>query len=184
VTFAKVVDIGVYMDDLDRRRGVEALFAAHSAAVRAYAARRVPPATADDVVSDVFVVVWRRFDDVPDDGLPWLLGCARRIIANQRRSVRRQAALRERLSRERAGAPGEHLIADSVLGDALAALSQGDREVLMLTAWEGLEPARAAAVMGCSPRAFSMRLHRARRRLAAAITRADGARPDPMEAVR
>jgi Sigma-70 region 2 len=71
--FARVVDIGVYMDDLDRRRRVETLFAQHSAAVRAYAARRVPSATADDVVSDVFVVAWRRLDDVPDDGLPWLL---------------------------------------------------------------------------------------------------------------
>jgi RNA polymerase sigma-70 factor, ECF subfamily len=172
------------MDDLDRRRRVEVLFAEHAAAVRAYAARRVPSAAADDVVSDVFVVAWRRLDDVPDDGLPWLLGCAQRIIANQRRSARRQAALRERLSREPTGAPGDQPVADSVLGDALAALSKGDREVLMLTAWEGLEPARAAAVMGCSPRAFSMRLHRARRRLAAAMTRVDGTRPDPMEAVR
>jgi RNA polymerase sigma-70 factor (ECF subfamily) len=171
------------MDDLDRRRRVEALFAEHSASVRAYAARRVPAATADDVVSDVFVVAWRRLDDVPDDGLPWLLGCAQRIIANQRRSVRRQAALRERLSRERTVAPRGHPIADSVLADALGALSKGDREVLMLTAWEGLEPAGAAAVMGCSPRAFSMRLHRARRRLAAAMTRHE-AQPDPMEAVR
>jgi RNA polymerase sigma factor (sigma-70 family) len=184
VTFGRVVDIGVYMDDLDRRRRVEALFAEHAAAVRAYAARRVPRATADDVVSDVFVVAWRRLEDVPDDGLPWLLGCAQRIIANQRRSVRRQAALRERLSRERTEAPRGHPISDSVLADALATLSKGDREVLMLTAWEGLEPARAAAVMGCSPGAFSMRLHRARRRLAAAMTRADGVRPDPMEAVR
>ncbi len=182
--FAGVVDMGVYMDDLDRRRRVEMLFAEHAAAVRAYAGRRVPSAAADDVVSDVFVVAWRRLDDVPDDGLPWLLGCAQRIIANQRRSVRRQAALRERLSREPTGAPGDHPVADSVLGDALAALSKSDREVLMLTAWEGLEPARAAAVMGCSPRAFSMRLHRARRRLAAAMIRADGTRPDPMEAVR
>ena len=163
---------------------MEALFAEHSAAVRAYAARRVPPAAADDVVSDVFVVAWRRLEDVPDDGLPWLLGCALRIIANQRRSARRQAALRERLSRERVGALPAPAIADSVLGEALAALNKGDREVLMLIAWEGLEPARAAAVIGCSPRAFSMRLHRARRRLAAAMTRADEAQSDPMEAVR
>lgn len=172
------------MDDLDRRRQVEALFAEHAAAVRAYAARRVPSAAADDVVSEVFVVAWRRLDDLPNDGLPWLLGCARRIIANQRRSVRRQAALRERLGRERTGASGGHSIADSVLGAALASLSKGDREVLMLTAWEGLEPARAAAVMGCSPRAFAMRLHRARRRLAAAMNDAEGAQSHPMEAVR
>lgn len=183
--FARVVDIGMCMDDRDQRRRVEALFSEHSAAVRAYARRRVPSATADDVVSDVFVVAWRRLDDVPDDGLPWLLACAQRIIANQRRSVRRQAALRDRLSHKRTGAPGGQTIADSVLAEALATLSRNDREALMLTAWEGLEPARAAAVMGCSPRAFSMRLHRARRRLATAMTRLDRAHSDPMkEAVR
>ena len=182
--FATVVDMGVCMNDLDRRRRVEALFSEHSAAVRAYARRRVPAATADDVVSDVFVVAWRRLDDVPDDGLPWLLGCAQRIIANQRRSVRRQAALRERLSRERTGSPRGPEVADSVLGEALAGLSTSDREVLMLTAWDGLAPARAAAVIGCSPRAFSMRLHRARRRLAAAMARVDRVQSDLMEAVR
>lgn len=183
--FARVVDIGVCMDDLDRRRRVEALFSEHSAAVRAYARRRVPSATADDVVSDVFVVAWRRLDDVPDDGFPWLLACAQRIIANQRRSVRRKAALRDRLSHERTAAPGGQAIADSVLAEALATLSKSDREALMLTAWEGLEPSRAAAVIGCSPRAFSMRLHRARRRLATAMARLDPTQSDPMkEAVR
>ncbi len=172
------------MDDLDRRRRLEGLFSAHSAAVRAYARRRVAPGAADDVVSEVFVVAWRRLEDVPDDGLPWLLGCARRIIANQRRSVRRQAALLQRLSRERVPGSRGVEIGDSVLGDALAALSDGDREVLMLTAWEGLEPARAAAVIGCSRTAFAMRLHRARRRLAATMVRLDSAESDPMEAVR
>lgn len=78
VMFARVVDIEVCMDDLGQRRRVEALFSEHSAAVRAYARRRVPSAVADDVVSDVFLVAWRRLDDVPDDGLPWLLACAAR----------------------------------------------------------------------------------------------------------
>ena len=44
--FAAVVDMGVCMNDLDRRRRVETLFSEHSAAVRAYARRRVPAATA------------------------------------------------------------------------------------------------------------------------------------------
>ncbi len=53
----------------------------------------------------------------------------------------------------------------------------------MLVAWEGLEPARAAVVLNCSQRAFVMRLHRARRRLAIAMQAAAGTRPDPMEAL-
>jgi RNA polymerase sigma-70 factor, ECF subfamily len=172
------------MDERDRRRRLEALFSEHAAPVRAYARRRVTSTMADDVVSDVFVVAWRRLDDVPEDGLPWLLGCAQRIIANHRRSGRRQTALFDRLSREPTAAPQGQAPTDSVLGEALARLSDGDREVLMLTAWEGLEPARAAAVVGCSPRAFAMRLHRARRRLSAAMARVDPSWSDSMEAVR
>jgi RNA polymerase sigma-70 factor, ECF subfamily len=80
---------------------LEALFLAHAAAVRAYAARRVSAGEVDDVASDVFVVAWRRLDDVPEDALPWLLACARRIVANRVRSTRRQAALRLRLGHER-----------------------------------------------------------------------------------
>ncbi len=173
------------MDDLNQRRRLEALFVEHAAAVRAYALRRVAVGAADDVVSDVFVVAWRRLEDLPADELPWLLGCARRIIANQRRATRRQSALSERLSHERPGAPVQPPNVDSVLGEALGALSAADREVLMLVAWEGLDLARAAAVMGCSRRAFAMRLHRARRRLADALGRSgDPARSDSMEAVR
>jgi RNA polymerase sigma-70 factor (ECF subfamily) len=171
------------MNAVERRRRLEALFAGHAAAVRAYAARRVPAAEVDDVTSDVFVVVWRRLEDVPQDALPWLLACARRVVANRRRSRRRQAALHARLSRETRGAvlPAGR---DSSLGEALASLSAGDREVLMLVAWEGLEPRRAAVVAGCSPRAFAMRLHRARRRLAAAMSELDRTAPDRMEAMR
>lgn len=170
------------MNAVERRGRLEALFSRHAAAVRAYAARRVPAAEADDVTSEVFVVAWRRLDDVPDDPLPWLLACARRVVANRRRSSRRQAALRARLGRERRGVVMPP-IAGSSLRDALASLSAGDREVLMLVAWEGLDASRAAVVVGCSPRAFAMRLHRARRRLARAMGELDRPAPDPMEAM-
>ena len=166
-----------------RRQLLEALFLAHAAAVRAYAARRVPPGEVDDVASDVFVVAWRRLDDVPGDALPWLLVCARRIVANQVRSTRRQAALRLRLGHERP-VSFEVSLPDTGLGKALGALSVDDREALLLVAWEGLDHRRAALVMGCSPRAFSMRVHRARARLAAAMARLERTSLDPMEAMR
>ena len=169
------------MDAVERRQRLETLFARHAAAVRAYAARRVPAAEVDDVTSDVFVVVWRRLDDVPDDALPWLLACARRVVANRRRASQRQAALRARLSREPGGTVIPSMAGGSPIRDALASLSAGDREVLMLAAWEGLEANRAAVVIGCSPRAFAMRLHRARRRLAKALGALDHGVADPME---
>ncbi len=171
------------MSEVERRRQLEALFAAHAAAVRAYAARRVPSGDVDDVTSDVFVIAWRRLDDLPNDPLPWLLGCARRLIANRVRSARRQMALRQRLGLERPPV-AEVTLADSLLAQGLAALSPSDREALMLVVWDGLDHSRAAVVAGCSPRAFSMRVHRARRRLAAAMARLDQPCLDPMEATR
>jgi RNA polymerase sigma-70 factor (ECF subfamily) len=145
----------------------ERLFEAHAAAVRAYARRRVDPAAADDCVNEVFLVVWRRLDDVPDEPLPWLLGCARRVLAHQHRRVRRDVELLSRLEPPSvAQAPA---LCDRMLGRALAELSDGDRELLLLIAWEGLEPAQAATVLGCSRGTLAVRLHRARRRLAAAL---------------
>jgi RNA polymerase sigma-70 factor (ECF subfamily) len=170
------------MNETERRRQLEALFATHAPAVRAYAARRVPAGEVDDVASDVFVVAWRRLDDVPVEALPWLLACARRIVANRVRGSRRQVALFRRLVAERPGATAPPL-ADRGLAEGLAMLSAADREALMLVAWEGLDHRQAALVMGCSPRAFSMRVHRARERLAAAMVRSENPSLDPMEAM-
>lgn len=86
------------MREVDRRRRLELLFDQHAAAVRAYALRRIDPASADDTVSEVFVVACRRIDEIPPDALPWLLACARRILANQYRGARRRLALVDRLS--------------------------------------------------------------------------------------
>ena len=162
---------------MDDRGRLEALFAEHARAVRAYALRRCDAATADDVVSDVFVVACRRHEDVPADALPWLLACARRVLANQARSGRRQVALGARVAEaERAAPAGEPPESpDGALARALRTLSERDRELLMLIAWEELAPARAARVLGCSRGTLAVRLHRARARLAAALTREEAA---------
>ncbi len=69
------------MDEIQRRLRLERLFYAHAGAVRAYARRRTDSASADDAVSEVFAIAWRRLDDLPDEPLAWLLGCARRVLA-------------------------------------------------------------------------------------------------------
>ena len=84
--------------DRERRARVEGLFIEHAAAVRAYALRRTDAASADDAVMEVFVIACRRIDVVPADPLPWLLGCARRVLANQRRGARRAGALVARIA--------------------------------------------------------------------------------------
>ena len=58
---------------------------------------------------------------------------------------------------------------DGELLAALARLGPRDREALLLAAWEGLQGAELAAALGCSAAAAKVRLHRARRRLAAEL---------------
>ena len=148
----------------------ERLFRESYPLVRAYALRRAAPDAAQDVVADTFLAAWRRLDDVPADALPWLYATARRVLANQRRSAARGAALERRLSGA-AGADARADLGDSVadaelVREALGRLSDRSREALMLVAWEGLDGARAARAARCSKAAFAVRLHRARGQLA------------------
>jgi RNA polymerase sigma-70 factor (ECF subfamily) len=155
----------------DRAR-LEALYAAHAAAVHAYARRRTDAAAADDAVAETFLVAWRRLDRVPaGDPLPWLFATARHVLANQRRGDARRAALSARLHAEPAPPQPAGGVSDegARLLRALATLSATDREALLLIAWEGLEPARAAAALGCTRATFNVRLHRARKRLERAL---------------
>jgi RNA polymerase sigma factor (sigma-70 family) len=150
--------------------------------VLAYALRRADRATAEDVVAETFVIAWRRLDDVPDPPLPWLLGVARRVLANQRRGERRRHALLDRLRREPAPQPPPAEQGRALA--ALAGLGERDREALLLHAWEGLDHAGAGTVMGCSAAAFAVRLHRARRRFARELGRLDQLETAPREVAR
>jgi RNA polymerase sigma-70 factor, ECF subfamily len=150
----------------------ELLYAEHAPSVKAYVLRRAAASAADDVVAEVFVVCWRRFEEVPADPLPWLLGVARRVLSTQRRSERRRGALRDRLAEtawDPAAAAPE--VDDGALASALARLSGTDRELLLLIAWDGLSPAQAATVLGVKPVTVRVRLLRARRRLTQALLR-------------
>lgn len=145
----------------------EALYAEHYARVLGYVLRRAPATVAADVVADVFLVAWRRLERVPDEPLPWLLGVARRTLANERRGGRRRAALLEALKEHgegreaRPSADGQL----AALADAVDRLREGDRELLRLVVWDGLTTREAAIVLRISHAACRVRLHRLRRRL-------------------
>ena len=154
---------------------LEALWHEWHRHVLAYALRRADPTTAEDVVAETFVIAWRRLADVPERPLPWLLGVARRLLANQRRGERRRRALVDHL-RVRASAPAAPEGApESDALTALASLGDRDREALLLHAWEGLDHAEAGTVMGCSAATFAVRLHRARQRFERELGRIDAA---------
>lgn len=149
----------------------------------AYARRRVDPATADEVVADAFLTAWRRRDDVPDGAERlWLFGVARNLIRNAARSQRRRRAAQARLHLAPqqvppdAADPAATAIDErsTLLRTAFDALSEADREVLMLAAWEELSHAEIGRVLGVSANASAIRVHRARKRLAARLDRLEG----------
>jgi RNA polymerase sigma-70 factor, ECF subfamily len=164
------VDINPVMD---AQAQFDSLYREHAGEVRRYLRRRWDAQSADDLVADVFVVAWRRLADVPDDPLPWLLGVARRVLANRRRGDARDQALRDRMRSEQSTAAQPPGTDTSPAGEdvwaALSRLSERDREALLLVAWEGLSTARAARVVGVRANTFAARLYRARRRFAQAL---------------
>jgi RNA polymerase sigma factor (sigma-70 family) len=149
-----------------------AAWAAHYPKVLAYARRRATESVAAEVATASLLVLWRRIDDPPADPLPWLYAVARKEVANRRRGDERRSRLVARLTDGLRGG-GSSVVPDAAdmavdavtARAALSRLRAVDREVLMLVAWEGLDPGQAAASMGVSPDAFAVRLHRARRRL-------------------
>lgn len=147
------------------REHFSALFEAHYAPVWAFAARRVGRDLADEVTAETFLVAWRRLDVVPAAALPWLCGVARNVSLRQLQECARRAKTRELIARERPGPVLEDDAEHEALRRAWDQLSDTDREVLSLTVWEELSVRDAASVLNVPAPVFSVRLHRARRRL-------------------
>jgi RNA polymerase sigma-70 factor (ECF subfamily) len=138
----------------------------------AYAARRVGPETADEIAAETFLIAWRRFAVIPAEPLPWLYGVARNVVRRHRAAGARQQAAIGALELERPpGEPGEGC--DARLWAAWEQLRDNDREVLALVAWEELPVAEAARALGVPASVFSLRLHRARRRLERLLRRSE-----------
>ena len=140
----------------------------HGAAMHAYLARRTGPRDADDLLSEMWLAAFESratYDTRWPDARPWLYGIARHALhAHWRRSSRAATFL--------PGTPADPWSeADSridataqraALLDALATLSEDDREVLLLVTWEDLSPAEVAVVLSIPPGTARSRLHRAR----------------------
>ncbi len=152
----------------------DALFTEHQRAVLAYARRRTSTlADAEDVAAETFTIAWRKLDAIPTaEPLPWLYAVARRVLANHHRGNGRRVRLAALLRVEDVATPlhaGEDR--DGPAFAALASLSPADQEILRLVAWEALGNQQIAAVLGITPNAVALRLHRARSRFADALSR-------------
>jgi RNA polymerase sigma factor (sigma-70 family) len=158
------------VDDDEARRRLTQLWVAHHEDVVRFVARRVTSGLVDDVVSETFLVAWRRVDDVPVEARPWLYGVARNVLATHVRTHGRWRALGVRMEQEPTTSvhgADDVAIDRADLRRAWELLSDGDREVIALVAWDGLSAIEAATVLGCRPSTFSVRLTRARKRLLA-----------------
>lgn len=145
--------------------------------VRRFLARRTDPTTAEDVLADVLLVLWRRLDGAPSEVLPWAYGVARNCLANAERSARRQQRVAAKIAvvdppgetEAVAAEPDERVLA------ALASLRPAEAELLNLWAWEGLGPAEIAKVLDITANAAAIRLHRAREKFKDALRKTSAA---------
>lgn len=137
--------------------------------------------SAEEIVSETFLVAWRRLGDAPARELPWLFGIARNLIRERYRADRRLRDLCAELGNapatDVAGDIAEDVVERATALRALAELGDDDRELLTLLAWHGLTNSEAAAVLRCSTATLLVRVHRARRRLRAAMAPANTSRP-------
>lgn len=148
------------------------VYRAHYEDVLRFVRRRAHPMNVDDVVGETFLAAWRRRREVPEDARPWLFGTARNLILNANRGMRRQSALVVHIGRTATVDAHDPTVGVDIrleLVEAWQALAAADQEVLALHVWEDLTAKEAARVLGCTRASYSMRLTRARRRLAARL---------------
>jgi RNA polymerase sigma-70 factor (ECF subfamily) len=164
----------------------EAVFAAHWPAVCRFLRSRGAGTATEDLAAETFALAWRAWRRTPEQPLPWLLRTARHHLANHRRLARHgDLPLLDVDAGAAAGDPAPRAELAALL-TALSALSDLDREAVLLVSWDGLSTAQAATVLGCSAAALRVRRHRALARLHALLEPSGGgvatclSTPDPL----
>jgi len=162
------------------------LFDRHAPHIHRYLARRAGRQVADDLVAETFLTAFAkrdRYDLGYSDARPWLYGIATNLVGQHRRDEARQYRIMQRAVAEpevsdhadRVAAGVTAQATHALLKAALAALPAGDRDVLLLIAWEQLtyqEVSRALAIPAGTVRS---RLHRARTKVRQVLAGTDAA---------
>ena len=173
------VDSEIIRRSVDAPSAFAELFDRHARVVGAFAARRVGYDAAEDILSETFLVAFRRrrdFDAAWESARPWLLGIASRLIRKHR--SREAAQWRAFAAAASSGEPATDGAIDAVgsrtdaaadlraLAPKIAELSAGDRETLLLYAWGDLTYEQVALAQGIPVGTVRSRLNRVRRKLA------------------
>lgn len=160
----------------DHEQRFRRVFDANVDAIQAFCLRRLPIEEAADAVSEVFLVAWRRIDEIPSDDTArlWLFGVARNVVNNMGRSSRRRLRAIARMGGLASTLTPDtetQVVAASEHREMMAAfqrLAPADQEVLRLRLWEELSVAETATVLQSTEKAASKRYQRAVSRLARA----------------
>ncbi|MFE3455032.1 RNA polymerase sigma factor [Nonomuraea sp. NPDC059194] len=156
------------------------LFDRYIKQIHRYVARRLGAQAADDIAAETFLTAFRRrasYDITQPLARPWLYGIATTLMARHRRDEERYLRALSRTGVD----PLPEPMADTVVGrvaaqvedrrlaGALASLSQGDRDVLLLVAWEDLAYEEVSQALGVPIGTVRSRLHRARKKTRVAL---------------
>jgi RNA polymerase sigma-70 factor (ECF subfamily) len=144
------------------------LFDRHADAVRAYLERRAGRQEADDLLAEVWLRAFASRATYRGDwpnGRPWLYGIARNTLRVHWQDLARNQGGHGSKAADPWPEVDARLDAEAIGGSlrrALLALSDEEREVLLLVAWEHLSPTEAGIALGIPPGTARSRLHRAR----------------------
>jgi RNA polymerase sigma factor (sigma-70 family) len=163
VIAASLLDAGRFGEVFDR----------HYAEINRYLGRRVGATMADEIAAETFVAAFRsraRFNPAAADARPWLFGIAANLARRHWRTERRRLRAYARTGIDPIADDSTdevHRRLDAVadgprLAGALAALSVGEREVLLLFAWAELSYEEISIALSISPGTVRSRLSRAR----------------------
>jgi RNA polymerase sigma-70 factor (ECF subfamily) len=152
-----------------RERRFRAVADEATPAIGAYIKRRIYPlsyADVDDLIEEVLIIAWRRLDDIPSGAeVPWLIGVARNVLRNAHRKFRRGEVVASQLMPSPPDPSAEdNVIADEGVRAALESLSEDDRDIVLLHAWDGRSAAEIGVILGLSTNAAAVRLSRAQDR--------------------
>ena len=145
-----------------------ALHREHQGPIAKYLARRVDFVEVEDLCSEVFEIAWaKRAEAISGFELPWLYRIAGFVVANaRRRATTRKKFIAGLTPPDHSPSAESIAVADIALAQAWAKLGTAERTALALVAFEGLRVEEVAAALGISANAVSIRLHRARAKLA------------------
>ena len=170
-------DAAVIAASLEDPRNFGVLFDRYGAVLLRFLMRRVDPADADGLLGEVFRIAFERrasFDRERECARPWLYGIATNVLAKHHRSearrlkatarlAARQSAQEDQADRAVAAVDARELWPQ--VAHALSELNQGERDALLLYAWEDLSYDEVAAALGVPVGTVRSRLHRGRQRL-------------------